>query len=114
MPKHEEMNDIMPKKVPLLIFGFIAFATVCILFLISLIQPDMIWNLSEGLWEWTEGGAIPNLLNWVLLILFIILLLLGLPLILVNRSAACILLAIAGILAGILLYVAMYVLPLFF
>jgi hypothetical protein len=104
----------MPKKVPLLIFGFIAFATVCILFLISLIQPDMIWNLGEGLWEWTEGGAIPNLLNWVLLILFIILLLLGLPLILVNRSAACILLAIAGILAGILLYVAMYVLPLFF
>lgn len=114
MPKYEDDKDMMPKKVPLLLFGFIAFATVCILFLISLIQPDIIWNLSEGLWEWTEGGAIPNLLNWVLLILFIILLLMGLTLILVSRNAACILLAIAGILAGILLYVAMYVLPLFF
>ena len=112
MPK--EYDDLMPKKVPLLLFGFIAFATVCILFLIALIQPDIIWNLGEGLWAWTEGGAVPNLLNWVLLILFIILLLLGLTLILVSRTAACVLLAIAGVIAGILLYAAMYVLPLFF
>jgi len=113
LPKNEEMDDIMPKKVPLLLFGFIAFATISILFLISLIQPDIIWNLGDGLWEWTEGGAFPNLLNWVLLILFIILLLVGLVLILVSRTAACVLLAIAGVIAGILLYTAMYAIPLF-
>jgi len=111
LPK--EFDDVMPKKVPLLLFGFIAFVTICILFLVSLIQPDIIWNMCEGLWEWTEGGAIPNLLNWILLIIFLIMLLLGLPLILVSRNGACILLAIAGVLAGILLYVALYALPMF-
>jgi hypothetical protein len=106
--------DVMPKKVPLLLYGFIAFATMCLLFLIQQLRPEMIWDLGDALWIWGEDAIVLSILNWVLLIILIITVLLGLPLILVSRYVACALLAIAGVITGILLYGALFVLPFFY
>jgi hypothetical protein len=110
MPREKEVTP-MPAKVPLLVFAAFIAIIVSILFLIQLVQPELPWNLGEALWVWGEDATVPSILNWALLIIFIVTLLLGLPAILINRWIACLLLAISGIMAGILLYGAIYVLP---
>jgi hypothetical protein len=113
LPKHEsESMDLMPKKVPLLLFAAMIGIVLSIFFLIQLLSPELPYDLGDIFWIWDEeAGLLPSLVNYIILIAAILLLLVGLCAILIHRGIACLLLAISGFLFALLLYVAIIVLP---
>jgi uncharacterized membrane protein len=95
----------IPIKVVLLLFAAMVAVMTSILLLIQLIPyNEMSWYLLDALWDYETG--LPTTAFYTLLIIAIVLAIIGLWLLSIGeRGWACVFMAIAGLLFGLLLYI---------